>query len=170
MNPLVYLAMGLSMLWLQVTLAGSMAIWGVAPNLLLLTVLLCGLRWQDRWQFAYAALAGLACDVFSHGMLGVYGLSFFLVSYAARLAGIAMYESNPLSLMVLVGGLSVMEGVLSTTIFNLLDGGAPWWHWLFTAVLPVALYHAVLTPLFLLAFERIERRWGLEVTSRGYSA
>lgn len=167
MNPLIYVGLGWVMLWLQVTLAGSITVLGIVPNFLLITVLLCGVRWLDQWQFVYAALAGLAMDVFSHGILGVYGLSFFLVSFAARMMGLSMYENNLLSTMMLVMGLGTLEGTISVTILQFLDSSVPWWRWILTKVIPASLYLAVLTPPFLWALERIEKRWGTKEVYRG---
>ena len=79
MKVWVFLAIGVATLWLQLTVAPYLALFGLKPNLMLLAVLLLALRRQEPWMFVYAAVAGLALDVFSHGIIGVYGPSFFLV-------------------------------------------------------------------------------------------
>ena len=65
-------------LGLQVTIAPSLSLWGQKPNLALIILLLLGFRWMDPWLFILGAAMGLAVDVFSHGILGVYGISFLM--------------------------------------------------------------------------------------------
>ena len=158
MSVLIYSGLGIVSLWLQLTLAPAVALFGAVPNLLLLTVIVAGVRWQDPWLFIYAAAAGLAMDVFTHGQLGVFGISFFLVSFAARFAGFAIYENSLLTTALLAVPLSLLEGAISLTILELLDPGVPWWLWLFQKIVPVSLYHGVLAPALVPVLDRIERR------------
>lgn len=159
MKVLVYLGMGVVTLWLQLTMVPIVSIFGTHPNLPLLTVMLVALRWLDPWVFIFGALVGVGMDVFSHGLLGVFGISYFLVAIASRVSGIAVYENNWLSTALLVVALSVLEGVLSLIILEALDPGIPWWLWLFQKVVPVSLYHGALAPLLVPAIDWIEQRY-----------
>lgn len=144
---LLYALVGLVTVWMQLTLAQDLAIQGVRPNLVLLSVVLLGLRWMEPYGFFYGAGVGLAQDVFSHGMLGVYGFSYCCVSLAARALGISTYEQTVLYSTLGMLGLGLLEGLLSTTLFELVDSGVPWFGWYFTAVLPAVLYTTALAPL-----------------------
>jgi rod shape-determining protein MreD len=157
MKPWVFLAIGVGSLWLQLTVVPYAAISGLKPNLMLLAVLLLALRWQEPWLFVYAAIVGLALDVFSHGIVGVYAVSYFLVSLLALYAGRSVYENNLWFTMGAVAGLSLAEGVISSTIFELLDQSTPWWRWFFREVVPVSLYHGLLAPFLLYGLVRLER-------------
>ena len=53
MKFLIYAGIGIATLWLQLTLAPLVALFGMKANLLLLTVLVIGLRWSDPWYFLY---------------------------------------------------------------------------------------------------------------------
>jgi rod shape-determining protein MreD len=156
MKVLFYFGIGIAALWLQLTVPPLVSIYGVKPNLMLLTVLVIGLRWQEPFQFVYAALAGMALDVFSHGILGIYGLSFFGIYFLARLTGSSLYENNMLFGSLSVLGLSVAEGLISVTLLNFLDSDSPWFYWMFTSVLPTALYNGLVSPLVFLALGRME--------------
>lgn len=157
MKALVYVAIGIGSVWLQLTLAPMLSLFGYKPDVLLLSVLVIGLRWLEPWLFVYAVLVGLAKDVFSHGMLGVYGLSFFAISFLARYVGISVYENSLLLGMASVLGLSLVQGVFSLTVLALLDSSVPWWHWLFTAEVPTAFINALWSPLVFYGFGRLER-------------
>jgi rod shape-determining protein MreD len=157
MKALAYAAIAIATLWLQLTVAPLLSVFGYKPNLLLLSLVVMGLRWQEPWLFLYAVFAGLAMDSFSHGLLGIYALSFYAASFLARLIGVSIYENSLLLGMGCVLGVSVAEGLVSITLFDLLEGGVPWWNWLFTGVLPGALVNALWSPLVFYAFGRLER-------------
>ena len=147
MRGLVYVILGLFALWFQVTLAGSLALGGIRPNLMLLLLLVVGLRWQDPWVFLFGALVGLGMDSFSHGYLGVYGISYFMAGVLARATGQAINEQNVVLNFFLILVLSLAEGAISLGLFNYLDESLPGWTWFFSRVLPGSLYTAFLAPL-----------------------
>lgn len=164
MKVLVYAAIGIATLWLQLTVAPLVAIFGYKPNLLLLSVIVIGLRWLEPWLFLYAVVAGLALDVFSHGVLGIYAISFYAMSFLARFVGLSVYENSLLVGVVAVGGISLVEGFVSVTLFEMLDGGVPWWGWMGAQVLPGAFINALWSPLVFYALGRLERRLRLSET------
>jgi rod shape-determining protein MreD len=157
MKFFIFAGIGIVSLWLQLTLAPMLGLFGYKPDLLLLSVLVIGLRWQEPWLFLYAVFAGLSKDVFSHGVLGIYGLSFFWVSFLARYIGISVYENSLLLGMASVFGLSLVEGILSLTLLDWLDASVSWWHLLFVDVFPTAFFNALWSPLVFYTFARLER-------------
>ncbi len=157
MKALIYACLALLTLALQITVIPSFAIWDIRPNLVLVTLLAATLRWRDTFMFVYAAAAGVALDSFTHGLLGVYGISFFVVSIAARLAGNAMYEDNILSATIAVFGLSIVEGLVFASVFRMLDREVGWWSWVLLRVLPGSVYNAAIAPLVFMGLARLER-------------
>ena len=65
---------------------------GVQPNFLLIAVILMGVQWVNPLYYVLVALFGLSQDSFSHGLLGVYGISFVLTGVLANLMGRLVYE------------------------------------------------------------------------------
>ena len=157
MKRWLYLGIGIGALWIQLTVFPYLSIFGLKPNLLLLTVLLLGLRWMEPWYFVYATLAGLGLDVYSHGILGVYAISFCLIAFIALYVGNTMYENSVWFIIAGVAGLSLAEGAISISIFEFLDADTPWWNWLLTRSLPVSIYHGILAPFLLWGLMRLER-------------
>ncbi len=143
-------------LWLQLSLAPLISIAGIKPNLILVFMLVITLRWMGPWLFIYAALSGLAHDAFSHGLLGVYALSFFLVFFAARYAGMSVFEKNVGVAMVGVFILSMVEGLVSVSIFEYLDPSVPWWEWMLGKIAPGSVFNALLTPPVWIMLSRLE--------------
>ena len=161
-----YIGSGLVALWLQLTFASTLSIGGMKPNLSLMLLLLVGFRWMDHWLFIFGALLGLTVDVFSHGMLGFYGITFFFAAVVARFAGQAMYENNVWISMGIVAGLSLIHGIFVVTLFEIIDPEIPWWSWMFFKELPLALYHGVLTPLIFFPLVWLEKKYDLTESRR----
>lgn len=158
MKGLIYSGLGLAALWLQLALVPLISLAGYKPNLLLVVLLVLVLRWTDPWSFCFAALVGLGHDAFSHGVLGVYGISFFLVSFLARFASTSLFDKSTGFVMLAVMALSLAEGLISVTLFQILDSSVPWWAWMFGEVLPVAVYNGLLAPLIWLAVSPLNQR------------
>jgi rod shape-determining protein MreD len=156
MRPLFAALAGVAAFWLQVTVIPSFALFGVHPNLPLMTVALFGMRWLHPGFFVYAALSGLALDSFSHGVLGVYGISFLITAALANVAGIAIYEQNPLFTALAVSVLTLAEGLVSLLVLSLLGSEVAWASWLLGRVLPLSIYHGALTPFLFRALRRLE--------------
>lgn len=158
MKGWIFLGLGLASLWLQLSVAPLASVFGVKPNLVLMTVILAGLRWQHPWLFVYGALTGLGMDVFSHGVLGVYGITYLLISLLTLYTARSVYENNLWFTMLAVGGLTLAEGLMAITIFEVLDVRSPWWDWLFWRVVPLAFYHGLLASPALFCWVRAERQ------------
>ena len=156
MRPLFAALAGVTAFWLQVTVMPGLELFGIHPNLPLMTVALFGMRWLHPGLYVYAALAGLALDSFSHGVLGVYGISFLLTAALANVAGILIYEQNPLFTALAVSVLTLAEGLASLTLLSLLGSEVAWVSWLPGRVLPLAVYHGALTPLIFRTLRRLE--------------
>jgi rod shape-determining protein MreD len=157
MKPLYAALVGLSAFWLQVTVAPSLTVFGVRPNLPLMTVSLVGMRWVHPGMFVYAALSGLALDSFSHGVLGVYGISFLVTAALANVAGLLIYEQNPLFIALAVLVLSAAESLVSLMLLEMLGSEVAWGAWLLGRALPASVYHAALTPVLVKGLDRLER-------------
>jgi rod shape-determining protein MreD len=165
MKGALYAGLAFLALGLQITVVPNLSLWGVRPDLVLVTVLAVTIRWRDTFVFVYAAALGVALDSFTHGVLGVYGITFFAAAIAARFVGGAMYEDNLFSSAAAVFGLSLLEGIVFVSIFHGLDRQVPWWLWTLTRVVPEAFYNALLAPVVFIGIARLERWTRLQARS-----
>ncbi|MFI5399551.1 MAG: rod shape-determining protein MreD [SAR324 cluster bacterium] len=157
MKALLYAGLALLALGLQITVVPDLALWGIRPDVVLVTVLAVTIRWRDRFVFVYAAALGVALDSFTHGVLGVSGISFFAAAVGARLVGGAMYGDNIVSSSIAVFALSLAEGIVFVTLFRILDPQVPWGSWTLTRVMPEAFYNALIAPAVFTGLARLER-------------
>ncbi|MDX2471431.1 MAG: rod shape-determining protein MreD [SAR324 cluster bacterium] len=86
----------------------------LSPNLYLLFVVLFIIRWKGPEVYYIAAIFGIMADVYSTMSFGVYGFSFFLMSFPLRWYAIKMFQGSVFSLPILVGFLGL---VLKLIIF-----------------------------------------------------
>lgn len=157
MKFLLYSLTGLGAIWLQLTLVMSLGIGGVRPNLVLAVLVVLGLRWMDPWLFVFGALIGLTMDSFSHGMLGIYAMSYVVVALVTRYIGASVYENNLVFNLAGVFMFALLEGIVSLTILNYIDPELGWWMLLFTRVLPGALYTSLLGPPLFIGLKHLEK-------------
>lgn len=157
MRPYHLALAGLAAFWLQVTVVPHLSVFDVRPDLLLLTVILLGIRWVHPGLYLYAAVVGLAQDSFSHGLLGVYGISYLATAGLANLVGLSIYEQHALFVVGAVFALTVAHGLAALTVLQTIGSQTAWLSWFFGAAMLQALYHALLTPLLLASLRRAQR-------------
>ncbi|MDH4121888.1 MAG: rod shape-determining protein MreD [Deltaproteobacteria bacterium] len=145
MKRILLLLSGLLLIWVQTSAIQTFSVWGVKPNLLLMGVILSAMRWISPGMLVFACLAGLSQDAYSHGMLGVYGLSFLGTAGLAYVGGRSFFENNWLFIALLVSLLTLAEGLMALAILRVVEGQIPVMGWFFHLTLPVALYNGVLT-------------------------
>lgn len=64
------------------------------PNLLLLVSTMFCLHWRGSETYFLALLLGLTADCFSSIPFGIYGLSFYILSFLSRWYGIKMFQGT----------------------------------------------------------------------------
>ena len=146
MKPLAYLFIGLISFWLQLTLAQWISWGGFKPNFPLLTSLLLSFSGVSPWNLLYAATMGLAQDALSHGMLGVYGLSFTLTSLAVRMLAANLFSYQVYTLMLTIWIFAMLENLLSWILLQFSPYRPALTSWLLTGM-QVAVYTALLAVL-----------------------
>lgn len=147
----------LSALWFETALSHYAQIAGLKVNIVLMVLLILMLRWKSPYFLFYGLMVGLMTDALSHAMIGVNGLSFFLILILTRWVGEWFYNRSVVSTMLFVGGLSFIEGGIALTLLKLLDFSLPWNRLFFQVVPPLVLVQGLFSPLFLFLLTQLER-------------
>ncbi len=131
------------------------------PNFLLLALIVIITRWNPRFIFVYACLAGLVLDVLSHSLLGVYGMSLLGVCLLmGALCARADYDG-----MIMPSALVFISSIL----YGWLSMGVLYWaiaspdNWLQMALVEVplsAVYNILIAPFWILGVSKVERWLG----------
>lgn len=138
---------GLITFWGDVILSSYIRIGDLKINYVLILLIVLMLKWPASFLFFYGMFLGFMCDALSHGMIGIYGISFFLTLILAKWIGESFYEDNISSTMLFVLLLTAVEGGISVTLFKILIPGISWNSLFLENVVPLAVIHGIISPI-----------------------
>lgn len=145
---------------LQVMLAPHLAIGGVIPNFLLLVVVTLSFVEGPSAGAVAGFIAGMLLDLLSTGPVGAWALVLSIAGYTAGMLSENLFAEGwlaPVTVAVLAALLADLSYLVALTILGV---GPAFWESLVRAVLPRALYNAVLVMLaypWLARFLRADR-------------
>lgn len=145
---------------LQVMLAPHLAIGGVIPNFPLLVVVTLSFVEGPSAGAVAGFIAGLLLDLLSTGPVGAWALVLSVTGYTAGMLSENLFAEGwlaPVTVAIIAGLLADFSYLLAVTILGV---GPSFWESLVRAVLPRALYNAVLVMLaypWLARFLRADR-------------
>ncbi|MGB4441000.1 MAG: rod shape-determining protein MreD [Coriobacteriia bacterium] len=145
---------------LQVMLAPHLSIGGAIPNLPLLVVVTLSFVEGPSAGAIAGFVAGLLLDLLSTGPVGAWALVLSVTGYTAGMLSENLFAEGwlaPVTVAIIAGLLADFSYLLAVTILGV---GPAFWQSLVRAVLPRALYNAVLVMLaypWLARFLRADR-------------
>ncbi len=157
MKVIFWILIGLISLWTEATASSYLRIWDLKIDLVFIVLLLLMLRWKSSFLLFYGLVLGIITDALSHSMLGVYGLSYFLILSLTRWIGEWFYDNNIFSTFLFVALLSLLEGICALTLLKLLTPTLSWNTLFISVLVPLSLIHGLLSPPLLMIIIRVER-------------
>jgi rod shape-determining protein MreD len=146
----------------QTTALPALKIFGVKPELMLLTVLAWSLVRGVEEGLVWAFLGGLMLDLFSGGVFGASTLALLFVSFLSGLTEGSVTRTGFLMPM----GMALLGTLLYQALFLLVvqftRGGVPWGDSLFQVMLPSLVVNALLMPVVFYALVWLDRKTGRE--------
>lgn len=139
---------------LQVALAPHLAIFGVVPNIVFLVVVTVALTQGPVAGGVTGLIGGLVFELLGASAVGPYGLVLAVVGYTAGMLSANLFAEGWLLPVTVVAVASISAEVAYGVVLAVLGTGAPFWHSLFTIMLPGAVYH---TALAVIAFPLLAR-------------
>jgi cell shape-determining protein MreD len=139
------------------------------PNLLFLLSVLFALHWRGRETHFLAVFCGLTADGFSALPFGVFGLSFFAVSFFVRWYGIRISQPSMPLLVGLTAILTLAVNLLNCFVLDLIFSQTymtfRWWQdVLFLEIIPTA----ILAPLGMRMLQYLEKRFRIRLAERQF--
>ena len=95
-------------------------------------------------------LAGLICDALSHGIMGLYAISFFVTLLLASLLNKLFYTNTLFTVSLAVLSMSGIEGWISISILGMLGTEINQSSLVLSTVLPLSVLHGLGAPVILL--------------------
>ena len=148
---LFLLSLGLMLIgvWLNIVFNNYIQIGGLKINWILILMVILAFRHSKLVIGFVGILAGLLMDGLSHGIMGLYGTSFFLtlllISHLKKL----FYANTFFGVSLAVLIMSIFEGWISLSILGMFEPGFELSSHLLALTLPLALLQGLMTPIIL---------------------
>ena len=148
---LFLLALGLMLIGvcLNIVFNNYVQFGGLKINWLLMFMLILTFRHSKLLITFVGILAGLMMDALSHGIMGLYGTSFFMTLLIISQVSKLFYANTFLAVSLAVFSMSIFEGWMSLSIIDLYEPGLELSTNLMTSTLPVAILQGLLSPIIL---------------------
>ena len=148
---LFLLSLGLMLIgvWLNIVFNNYVQIGGLKINWILIFMLILAFRHSKLVIGFVGILAGLTMDALSHGIMGLYGTSFFLTLLLISHLNKLFYVNTFFAVSLAVFFMSSFEGWISLSILGMFEPGFELSSHLLTLTLPLALLQGLMTPIIL---------------------
>ena len=151
MMRLFILALGFMLIgvWLNIVFNNYFQLGGLKINWMLIFMLVLTFRHPSLLLPFVGVLSGLICDALSHGIMGLYGISFFVTLLLARQVIKSFYANTFFSVGIAVLGMSFFEGCISLLILGQFEESLNQFSLIMTSTLPLAVLQGLVTPIIL---------------------
>ena len=135
---------------LNIVLNSYVQLGSLKINWILIIMLVLTFRHSTHLIPFFGILAGLICDALSHGIMGLYAISFFVTLLLARLLNKLFYANTFFTVSLAVLSMSVFEGWISISILGMLGTEINQTSLVLSTVLPLSVLHGLVAPVILL--------------------
>lgn len=139
---------------LQTTLIREIAIFKVAPSLMLVSVICFSLVNEEVSAAIYGGIAGLLMDISSGGAIGFNAILMLYLALALVIFGQDLFHDTVRSATFLV----VISTILYESVFAFFNfaifGNSSFWYMILRVALVEAVYNGVFAPLIYLMFRK----------------
>jgi rod shape-determining protein MreD len=148
---LFLLSLGLMLIgvWLNIVFNNYIQIGGLKINWILIFMVILAFRHSKLVIRFVGILAGLVMDALSHGIMGLYGTSFFLTLLLISHLNKLFYANTFFGVSLAVLIMSIFEGWISLSILGLFEPKFEVSSHLLALTLPLALLQGLMTPIIL---------------------
>ena len=136
-------------LWLNIVFNHYVQIVGLKINWILIFLLIQTFRQLNLGIAFFGILAGLILDALSHGIMGLYGTSFFLTLLITSQIKKVFFANTFISISIAVFSMSIIEGLISSSILSIFEPELEISDLMLSATLPLSLLQGLITPVIL---------------------
>ncbi len=136
-------------LWLNIVFNHYVQIVGLKINWILIFLLIQTFRQSNLGIAFFGIIAGLIFDALSHGIMGLYGASFFLTLLITNQVKRVFYANTFIAVCLAVFSMSIVEGFISLTILNIFEPELEMSNLIVSSTLPLSLLQGLMTPIIL---------------------
>ncbi len=145
-TSLSYIIIGL---WLNIVFNHYVQIVGLKINWILIFLLIQTFRQLNLGIAFFGILAGLILDALSHGIMGLYGTSFFLTLLITSQIKKVFFANSFTSISIAVFSMSIIEGLISSSILSIFEPELEISDLMLSVTLTLSLLQGLITPVIL---------------------
>lgn len=136
-------------LWLNIVFNHYVQIVGLKINWILIFLLIQTFRQLNLGIAFFGILAGLILDALSHGIMGLYGTSFFLTLLITSQIKKVFFANTFTSISLAVFSMSIIEGLISSSILSIFEPELEISDLMLSSTLTLSLLQGLITPVIL---------------------
>ena len=136
-------------LWLNIVFNHYVQIVGLKINWILIFLLIQTFRQLNLGIAFFGILAGLILDALSHGIMGLYGTSFFLTLLITSQIKKVFFANTFTSISLAVFSMSIIEGLISSSILSIFEPELEISDLMLSVTLSLSLLQGLITPVIL---------------------
>ena len=136
-------------LWMNIVFNHYVQIVGLKFNWILVFLLIQTFRQSNLGIAFFGILAGLIMDALSHGIMGLYGTSFFLTLLITNQVKRVFFANTLTALGLAVVSMSIVEGWISIIILSIFEPELELSNLILSVTIPLSLLHGLVAPIIL---------------------
>tara|TARA_Y100001970_G_scaffold233807_1_gene291667 strand:- start:2574 stop:3071 length:498 start_codon:yes stop_codon:yes gene_type:complete len=136
--------------WMNLIFNNYFQLLGLKINWILVFILALSFRYSKLALSFVGIFAGLICDANSHGIMGLYGTSFFLILLIVNQVKKVFYSNTFFSVSFSVVGMTIIEGWLSIFLLSFFEPDLEITSLFISTNFLLAIMHGFITPIVLI--------------------
>ena len=133
--------------WMNLVLNNYVQLLGLKINWLLVFIIVLSFRYPKLSLPLVGILAGLICDAHSHGIMGLYGVSFFIITLIVIQVKKILYSNTFFAISLVVSLMTIIEAWISLTILGWFEPELDKTSLIINSILILSVIHAFITPI-----------------------
>ncbi len=135
--------------WMNLVINNYFQIVDLKINWVLIFTLVLAFRYSRIFLPFIGIIAGLICDAHSHGIMGLYGASFFLTLLMVNQIKKVFYSNTLFSISLAISALTFFESLTSLFILGLFETDLEQTSLIISTSLMLAIIHGFITPVII---------------------
>ena len=135
--------------WMNLVINNYFQIVDLKINWVLIFTLVLAFRYSRIFLPFIGIIAGLICDAHSHGIMGLYGASFFLTLLMVNQIKKVFYSNTLFSISLSISALTFFESLTSLFILGLFETDLEQTSLIISTSLMLAIIHGFITPVII---------------------
>jgi len=133
--------------WMNLVFNNYVQLLGLKTNWMLIFAIVLSFRYPKLSLPIVSVLAGLICDAHSHGIMGLYGISFFLTSLIVIQVKKILYSNTFIAISLIVSLMTILEAWISLTLLGWFEPELDKTSLMLNSILILSIIHAFITPI-----------------------